>query len=129
MGELIGSGSGNAKDGSNICHVHHQGQFFQRVILLFGLVIPPPHFSQRAPKGALRPFSVAALLHYVLWCASEYSVVGRISCHVSHDNIGINVCQRSFAEFFLAAADSESNRFYPCFRESRDVVSADIPVC
>ena len=27
------SGSGNAKDGSNICHVHHQGQFFQRVIL------------------------------------------------------------------------------------------------
>ena len=24
---------------------------------------------------------------------------------------------------------SESNRFYPCFRESRDVVSADIPVC
>ena len=63
------------------------------------------------------------------WCASEYSVVGRISCYVSHDNIGINVCQRSFAEFFLAAADSESNRFYPCFRESRDVVSADIPVC
>ena len=27
------------------------------------------------------------------------------------------------------AAASESNRFYPCFRESRDVVSADIPVC
>ena len=27
------------------------------------------------------------------------------------------------------ADDSESNRFYPCFRESRDVVSADIPVC
>ena len=99
------------------------------VIQLFGLVIPPPYFPERAPKGALRPFSVAALLHYVLWCTSEYSVVGRISCHVSHDNIGINVCQRSFAEFFLAAADSESNRFYPCFRESRDVVSADIPVC
>ena len=99
------------------------------VIQLFGIVIPPPYFPQRAPKGALRPFSVAALLHYFSWCASEYSVVGRISCHVSHDNIGINVCQRSFAEFFLAAADSESNRFYPCFRESRDVVSADIPVC
>ena len=92
-------------------------------------VVPISEFFQRAPKGALRPFSVAALLHYVLWCASEYSVVGRISCYVSHDNIGINVCQRSFAEFFLAAADSESNRFYPCFRESRDVVSADIPVC
>ena len=31
--EFVSSGSGNAKDGSNICHVHHQGQFFQRVIL------------------------------------------------------------------------------------------------
>ena len=63
------------------------------VIQLFGLVIPPPYFPERAPKGALRPFSVAALLHYVLWCASEYSVVGRISCYVPHDNIGTNVCQ------------------------------------
>ena len=36
-------------------------------------------FLQRAPKGALRPFSDAALLHYVSWCASEYSVVERIS--------------------------------------------------
>ena len=33
MSQLISSGSGNTKDGSNICHVHHQGQFFQRVIL------------------------------------------------------------------------------------------------
>ena len=32
-------------------------------------------------------------------------------------------------KIFLADAASESNRFYPCFRESRDVVSADIPVC
>ena len=47
------------------------------VIQLFGIVIPPPYFPQRAPKGALRPFSVAALLHYVSWCALEYSVVGR----------------------------------------------------
>ena len=100
------------------------------VIQLFGLVIPPPHISPKEhQKERCGHYSVAALLHYVLWCASEYSVVGRISCYVSHDNIGINVCQRSFAEFFLAAADSESNRFYPCFRESRDVVSADIPVC
>ena len=99
------------------------------VIQLFGLVIPPPNFSKEHQKERCGHYSAAALLHYVSWCASEYSVVGRISCHVSHDNIGINVCQRSFAEFFLAAADSESNRFYPCFRESRDVVSADIPVC
>ena len=63
------------------------------VIQLSGIVIPPTYFPQRAPKGALRPFSVAALLHYVLWCASEYSVVGRISCYVSHNSIRTNVCQ------------------------------------
>ena len=63
------------------------------VIQLFGIVISPPYFPQRAPKGALRPFTVAALLHYVLWCASEYSVVGRISCHVPYDSIETNVCQ------------------------------------
>ena len=34
MSQLISSGSGNTKDGGNVCHVHHQGQFFQRVILL-----------------------------------------------------------------------------------------------
>ena len=34
------------------------------VIQLFGIVIPPPYFSLRAPNGALRPFSVAALLHF-----------------------------------------------------------------
>ena len=33
------------------------------VIQLFGIVIPPPYFLLRAPKGALRPFLVAALLH------------------------------------------------------------------
>ena len=63
------------------------------VIQLFGIVISPPYFPQRAPKGALRPFTVAALLHYVLWCASEYSVVGRISCHVPYDSTRTNVCQ------------------------------------
>jgi hypothetical protein len=63
VGEFVRSGSGDAEDGGNIRYVHHQGQFFQRVILLSGIVIPPPYFSQRAPKGALRPFSVAALLH------------------------------------------------------------------
>ena len=63
------------------------------VIQLFGIVISPPYFPQRAPKGALRPFSAAAPLHYDLWCASEYSVVGRISCHNSHDNVRTNVCQ------------------------------------
>ena len=56
-------------------------------------VVPTSEFFQIAPKGALRPFSAAALLHYVLWCALEYSVVGRISCHDSYDSIRTNVCQ------------------------------------
>ena len=85
------------------------------VIQLFGIVIPPPYFLQRAPKGALRPFSATALLHYVSWCASEYSVVGRTICHSSHDNVRTNVCQWPFAEnFFLLTPllnriDSTSN--------------------
>ena len=63
------------------------------VIQLFGIVIPPPYFPKEHQKERCGHFSVAALLHYVLWCASEYSVVGRISCHDSHDSIRTNVCQ------------------------------------
>ena len=33
MGEFVRSGSGDAEDGGNIRYVHHQGQFFQLVIL------------------------------------------------------------------------------------------------
>ena len=64
-------------------------------------VVPTSEFFQIASKGALRPFSVAALLHYVSWCASEYSVAGRISCHDSYDSTRTNVCQWSFAKKFL----------------------------
>ena len=56
-------------------------------IQLFGSVFPPPNFSKEHQKERCGHFSVAALLHYVLWCASEYSVVGRISCHDSYDNV------------------------------------------
>ena len=63
---------------------------------------PTPISPKEHQKERCGHFSVAALLHYVLWCTSEYSVAGRISCHVPYDNIGINVCQRSFAEFFLS---------------------------
>ena len=53
-----------------------------------------PHISPKEhQKERCGHFSVAALLHYVSWCASEYSVVGRISCHGSHDSIRTNVCQ------------------------------------
>ena len=49
------------------------------VIQLFGIMIPPPNFLKEHQKERCGHFSVAALLHYVSWCASEYSVVGRIS--------------------------------------------------
>ena len=64
------------------------------VIQLFGIVVPPPHLSPKEhQKERCGHFSVAALLHYVLWCASEYSVVGRISCYVPYDSARTNVCQ------------------------------------
>ena len=56
-------------------------------IQLFGIVIPPPYFPKEHQKERCDHFSVAALLHYVSWCASEYFAVGRISCYVSHDNV------------------------------------------
>ena len=63
------------------------------VIQLFGIVIPPPYFPKEHQKERCGHLSVAALLHYVLWCASDYSIVGRISCYVSHDSTRTNVCQ------------------------------------
>ena len=62
-------------------------------IQLFGIVIPPPYFPKKHQKERCGREMVAALLQYVLWCASEYSVVGRISCYVSHDNTRTNVCR------------------------------------
>ena len=57
------------------------------VIQLFGIVVPPPYFPKEHQKERCGHFSVAALLHYFSWCASDYFVVSRISCHVSHDNV------------------------------------------
>ena len=63
------------------------------IIQLFGIVIPPPYFPKEHQKERCGHFSAAALLHYFSWCASDYSVVGRISCYVSHNSIRTNVCQ------------------------------------
>jgi len=62
-------------------------------IQLFWIVIPPPYFPKEHQKERCDHFSAAALLHYVSWCASEYSVVGRIFCYALYDSIGTNVCQ------------------------------------
>ena len=63
------------------------------VIQLSGIVIPPPYYPKEHQKERCGHFLAAALLHYVSWCASEYSVVGRIFCYVLHDNVRTNVCQ------------------------------------
>ena len=63
------------------------------VIQLSGIVIPPPYYPKEHQKERCGHYSVAALLHYFSWCASEYSVVGRIFCYVLHDNVRTNVCQ------------------------------------
>ena len=42
------------------------------VIQLFGIVIPPPYFPKEHQKERCGHYSVAALLHYFSWCASEY---------------------------------------------------------
>ena len=53
-----------------------------------------PHISPKEhQKERCGHFSVAALLHFFSWCASEYSVAGRIFCYVLHDNVSTNVCQ------------------------------------
>ena len=63
------------------------------VIQLLGSVFPPPNSSRKHQKERCGHYSAAALLNYFSWCASEYSVVGRISCYVSHNSIRTNVCQ------------------------------------
>ena len=69
-----------------------------------------PHISPKEhQKERCGHYSAAALLHYVSWCALEYSVVGRISCYVPYDSARTNVCQWLFAEIFSLTA-AVSNR-------------------
>ena len=62
-----------------------------------------------APRGLVQTTGTAGGYDYVLWCASEYSVAGRISCHVPYDSTRTNVCQWLFAEIFSLTA-AVSNR-------------------
>ena len=64
------------------------------VIQLFGIVIPPPHISLKSTKRSAAAISRSQRSFITFsWCASEYSVVDRISCYVSHNSIRTNVCQ------------------------------------
>ena len=63
---------------------------------------PTPIFSLKSTKRSAAAISrpQRSVITFS-WCASEYSVVGRISCYVSHDNARTNVCQWPFAKKFL----------------------------
>ena len=57
-------------------------------IQLFGIVIPPPIFLLKSTKRSAAAISRPQRSFITFsWCASEYFVVGRISCYVSHDNV------------------------------------------
>ena len=63
------------------------------VIQLFGIVIPPPYFLLRAPKGALRPFlgrsapSLRFMVRFGIFCCRQDFPPQ------FHDNTGTNVFQ------------------------------------
>ena len=86
--------------------------------VVWDLSFPPPLFPLKSTKR-----SAAAIIRSqrsfitFSWCASEYSVVGRISCYALYDSIGTNVCQWLFAENFLSPI-SLLNRFHQQFRIS-----------
>ena len=63
------------------------------VIQLFGSVFPPPNSSRKHRKERCGHFRSQRSFITLSWCALEYSVVGRISCHVPYDSIRTNVCQ------------------------------------
>ena len=97
-------------------------------IQLFGLVSPPPNFSKEHQKERCGHFRLQrsfitfyGALRNILLSAGFPAMFHMIAPEQTFVNGPLQK---------ISLADtSESNRFYPCFRESRDVVSADIPVC
>ena len=72
------------------------------VIQLFGIVVPPPHISLKSTKRSAAAISRPQRSFITFsWCASEYSVVGRITYHSVHGSARTNVCQWPSAENFL----------------------------
>ena len=59
-----------------------------------GFEFPTPLFPLKSTKRSAATISRSQRSFITLsWCALEYSVVGRISCHDSYDSIRTNVCQ------------------------------------
>ena len=62
--------------------------------VVWDLSFPPPLFPLKSTKrsAAAIIWSQRSFITFS-WCASDYSVVGRISCHDSYDSTRTNVCQ------------------------------------
>ena len=98
------------------------------VIQLFGSVFPPPNSSRKHRKercGHFRSQRSSITFHGALWNILLSAGFPAMFHMITLEQTFVN---GPLQKISLADA-SESNRFYPCFRESRDVVSADIPVC
>ena len=75
-----------------------------------GFEFPTPHISLKSTKRSAAAISRSQRSFITFsWCASDYSIVDRISCYVSHDSTRTNVCQWLFAEIFSLTA-AVSNR-------------------
>ena len=75
-----------------------------------GFEFPTPLFPLKSTKRSAAAISRSQRSFITFsWCASKYSVVGRISDHVPYDSTRTNVCQWLFAEIFSLTA-AVSNR-------------------
>ena len=88
MGEFVRSGSGDAENGGNVCHVHHQGQFFQRVILFLVHWLP---FSHSGDQNLFFewPKRITQVKFIVLFSSRRHG--GRTRCLCSADLHGCAV--------------------------------------
>ena len=94
MGEFVNSGSGDAEDGGNICHVHHQGQFFQRVILFLvhmasSLPFRESKFVFAWPRRIAQSKFLSCFLHAVTEggrgvCVAQTCTDARSACKTAH---------------------------------------------
>ena len=99
------------------------------VIQLFGLVIPPPIFLLKSTKRSAAAISRSQRSFITFYGALRNILLSAGFPAMFHMIMLEQTFVNGPLQKISLADTSESNRFYPCFRESRDVVSADRPVC
>ena len=97
--------------------------------VVWDLSFPPPLFPLKSTKRSAAAISRSQrsfiTFHGALWNILLSAGFPAMFHMITLEQTFVN---GPLQKISLADA-SESNRFYPCVRESRDVVSADIPVC